>query len=332
MKSFIFSLLALLTVALFANFSHHKSLKTNYKWEQILPFGNGSFQGEWKPGTFPLGIKPMPMPDGSLLMIGQKAAWTSTDGLNWAHHPKKDWGERIWMEYAYFNNRFWMFGGMKYQAREVMNEIWSSTDGIRWEQTTNAPWTPRKGQAIVAFQGKLWLFGGAANVTQDFVSNQIFNEVWSSEDGVRWTKEMERAPWEAEETPTLIIFQNTLYKIGGQGKADVWSSTDGKHWSQLTPEAAWKPRFNNGALVFDNKLWVFGGYDTTANHNTGAKNDVWYSTDGIQWNQQTEHAPWTVRSGATSVVFKNKIWLYSGKHTGGKYNWGGDVWAMKISE
>lgn len=304
----------------------------NYKWEQILPFGNGSFQEEWRPDTFPLGLKPMNMPDGSLLMLGQKAAWISTDGLHWGHHPKKDWGERIWMEYTFFKNKLWMFGGMKYNDRQVINEIWSSTDGIQWKQMANAPWHPRKGHSIVAFQGKLWLFGGAADISKDFVSNRLFNDVWSSEDGIHWKKEMEKSPWSSEESPTLIVFQNALYKLGGQGKADIWRSSDGKRWSQLVSEAEWKPRFANGALVFDNKLWVFGGYDTTANHNTGAKNDVWYSPDGVQWTQQTEHAPWTVRSGGTSVVFKNKVWLFSGKHTNGKHNWGGDVWTMAMDK
>ena len=304
---------------------------SNYKWEQVLPFGNGSFQEEWKAGTFPLGLVPKVAFNGNLWMVGRKAAWSSPDGVHWAQHPKKDWGERIWMDYAYFNNKFWMFGGMKYQERQVVNEIWSSVDGFQWEQEANAPWSPRKGHSVVIFKGKLWIFGGAADVSKDFVSNRLFDEVWSSEDGIHWAKE-NPSPWASEESPTLIVFREVLYKVGGQGKADIWRSTDGTHWSQLVSEAEWKPRFANGALVFDNKLWLFGGYDTTANHNTGAKNDVWYSEDGIQWHQQTQHAPWTVRSGGTSVVFKNKLWLFSGKQPGGEHNWGGDVWTMMMDK
>jgi hypothetical protein len=29
-----------------------------------------------------------------------------------------------------------------------------------------------------------------------------------------------------------------------------------------------------------------------------------------------------------SVVFHDKIWIYSGKHTGFDDNWGGDLWQM----
>jgi hypothetical protein len=28
------------------------------------------------------------------------------------------------------------------------------------------------------------------------------------------------------------------------------------------------------------------------------------------------------------VVFHDKIWIYSGKHTGFDDNWGGDLWQM----
>lgn len=305
---------------------------SNYKWEQVLPFGNGSFQEEWKPGTFPMGIVPRIAFDGNLWMLGQKSAWSSTDGIQWTAHKKTDWGERIWASQIYFNNKLWLFGGMKYQDKQVVNDVWSSTDGIQWEQVKNVEWTPRKGHTVIAFQNKLWLFGGVSEVLPDFTSNKLLNDVWSSKDGIHWTQEIANAPWSPRDTPNLIEFKDALYLLGGQGKADVWRSSDGKNWTQLTSEAEWKNRHDNGLLVFDDKLWVFGGRDTTSNHTTGAKNDIWYSENGIQWTQQTEHAPWTVRSGGTSVVFKNKLWLFSGKHTGGKHNWGGDIWTMVMEK
>lgn len=117
--------------------------------------------------------------------------------------------------------------------------------------------------------------------------------------------------------------------VGGQGHGDVWKSANGKDWTLITNEAAWKKRYDYGALVYDNKIWVFGGRDTSSNHNAAAKNDVWFSDNGITWNKQTEHALWTVRSGVTSIVFKNKLWIFSGKHTGGKHNWKGDIWTMR---
>ena len=87
---------------------------------------------------------------------------------------------------------------------------------------------------------------------------------------------------------------------------------------------AWKPRHDDAKLVFDGKIWVFGGW---AGRSTSALNDVWYSSDGVGWNRQAEHAPWAPRD-PIAIVFQDRIWVYSGKHTGGDDSWGGDLWQM----
>ena len=76
--------------------------------------------------------------------------------------------------------------------------------------------------------------------------------------------------------------------------------------------------------MYDGRLWVFGGWK---NRSTDALNDVWYSSDGMSCGRQTDHAPWAPRS-PISVVFHDKIWIYSGKHTGFDDNWCGDLWQM----
>jgi N-acetylneuraminic acid mutarotase len=294
-----------------------------------LPFGNGSFPTEWKPGTFPLGIRPIIAFNDDLWMTGQKSAWSSTDGIKWTPHAKTDWGERISTASIWFRGKLWVFGGISYNDRRVLNESWFSSNGTNWEKAKNAEWPARKGHSVIFFKNKLWVFGGAATVLPDFTTDKLLNDVWSSEDGIHWKEEINAAPWPARETPGLLVFKDTLYLLGGQGQADVWRSSDGKNWAMLTREAEWQKRSDNGSLVFDNKMWIFGGRDTNSNHNLAAKNDVWYSENGIKWIKQAGQAPWTVRSGGTSVVFKDQLWIFSGKHTGGKYNWGGDVWVMR---
>jgi hypothetical protein len=303
-----------------------------YQWEQVLPFGNGSFPEQWKPGTFPLGITPIKAFNGTLWMIGQKAAWWSADGTNWTRLPKNDWGERIYTAFIYFQDKAWMFGGMQYKEKQFVNDVWFSADGSTWERAGTAQWQPRGGHTMIFFKNKLWLFGGANGVLPDGTLNTFLNDVWSSEDGIHWTEETAAAPWTARDYPKILVFRDTLYMLGGQGHADVWRSANGTSWKQLIAEAEWQKRYDYGALVFDNRMWVFGGRDTSANHNAAAKNAVWFSDNGVIWNKQTEHAPWTVRSGATSIVFKNRLWIFSGKHTGGKYNWGGDIWTMRVGQ
>ena len=144
------------------------------------------------------------------------------------------------------------------------------------------------------------------------------------DDGLAWTQVTEAAAWSARDEAGVVVFHDELYMVGTQGKADVWRSSNGKDWTQLTPEAGWKPRHDYGRVVFDGKLWVFAGW---AGRSTNAMNDVWYSSDGVTWNRQAEHAPWAPR-GPVAIVFRDKIWIYSGKHTGADDSWGGDLWQM----
>jgi len=70
----------------------------------------------------------------------------------------------------------------------------------------------------------------------------------------------------------------------------------------------------HSAVVFDDKLWVLGG---------GA-NDVWYSSDGVNWNCATDSAGWSSRESQTSVEFDNKLWVLGGYLYDSQY--GSDVW------
>lgn len=302
----------------------------NYKWTQVLPYGNGTFPYEWKEGTFPLGLRPLEAFGGNLWMVTQKWAWSSPDGVKWTRHDKKDWGERIYTEYVVFKDKMWMFAGLSYQDNVFMNDIWSSANGVDWKQEVqHAPWQSRGGISAVVFKDKLWLMGGSVGLMKDRTPNKFMNDIWSSEDGINWKQETVSAPWTAREYPSVLVFHDTLYLLGGQGNDDTWRSADGRQWEQLITHAPWKQRFDNGVIVYDNKIWVFGGRDTSSNHTLAALNDVWSTPDGKTWKLESAHAPWTVRSAACSVVFKDKLWIYSGKHTGGKYNWGGDVWTME---
>ncbi|WP_342083672.1 hypothetical protein [Dyadobacter sp. OTU695] len=324
--------IAIFLVAALACFTRERGLaplKNIYAWKQVLPPGNGSHAYEWKPGTFPMGVIPHVAFGGKLWMTGQKASWSSPDGITWTRHEKKDWGERIYLSGIYFAGKLWMYGGMRYQERQLINEIWYSKDGSDWQQAGSAAWAPRKGHALVVFKNKLWLFGGTSKISRDFESLEMKNDVWSSSDGLTWTREVQQAPWAPRDSPQVVLLRDALYLIGGQGMADVWCSTDGKNWTEITPEAGWKKRFDMGVQAYDGMLWLFGGRDMNPDHHKGALNDVWFSSNGADWGRYAEHAPWSVRSGGNSVVFQNQLWIYSGKHTGADPVWKGDVWVLQ---
>ena len=307
-----------------------KPVSPEFKWTQAAPPGSGTHQYEWKPGTYPSALVPLVAFNNDLWMVGQKMAWSSKDGVKWEMHPKKDWGERISMAQVFFKNKFWVSGGMEYATNTFLNEIWSSADGKTWTRSvTNAEWSPRKGHTVVVFDNRLWLFGGETGVDKDRSPNQFVNDIWSSTDGIRWTKEADSAPWPVRGNPRVLVFKNDLWLVGGQGKSDIWRSKDGKKWTQIDSDCPWNDRYDYGATSFDNLLWIYGGRESNPRN---AYKDVWFSIDGSNWQLQTDAAPWTPRSGGFSVAFKNKLWLYGGKHTGHEDGFSGDIWTMEANK
>jgi hypothetical protein len=89
-------------------------------------------------------------------------------------------------------------------------------------------------------------------------------------------------------------------------------------WTCACSSAQWSARYGHTSVVFDNKMWVLGGYYYCGGGSGVYYNDVWYSTDGVNWAQVTDSAEWSARAYHTSVVFDNKIWVIGGSYP--------DVW------
>lgn len=89
---------------------------------------------------------------------------------------------------------------------------------------------------------------------------------------------------------------------------------------EATSAAAFLGRIDHASVVFNNKMWVIGGYDGSS-----YRNDVWYSTDGVLWEQATEDAAFSPRKEHASVVFDNKLWVIGGAVEGNPTRLN-DVW------
>jgi len=302
------------------------------QWQMILPLGSGGHPDEpgsndtpkWTPGKLPVTMQPIQAFGGDLWMTSRTNAWSSGNGVEWAHYAKTDTGNRIWDARVFFKDRLWSFGGLAYTERLPVNEIWSSMDGTTWQDEGPADWSPRKQHSVIVYRDRLWLFGGADQIKSDFTTVHMLNDVWSSEDGLHWAQVTASAPWSPREGARVVVLGDAMYMVAAEGIQDVWRSTDGANWAQVLASVPWGPRFGYAVNAFDGKLWVLGGYLSEPRN---ALNDVWYSMDGATWTAQTEHAPWGPRDPLT-VVYKDKLWIYSGKHTGAADSWGGDLWAM----
>lgn len=130
-------------------------------------------------------------------------------------------------------------------------------------------------------------------------------------------------PFSSRSNHTTVTFNNKLWIIGGSFTNNVWSSIDGVIWEVETENADFSPRELHTSVVFDNKIWVIGGLGFENSGAIGALNDVWSSSDGVNWTLENDNANFPPRFLHSSVVFDNKIWVINGLDSS-TYN---DVWS-----
>ncbi len=94
-------------------------------------------------------------------------------------------------------------------------------------------------------------------------------------------------------------------------------------WLLATSSTGWAERIDHTSVIFNNKMWVLGGlfYDDVTS-TASRYNDVWCSSDGIDWEQIDASADWSERSVHTSVVFNDRMYVLGG-YDGSAKN---DVW------
>lgn len=80
-----------------------------------------------------------------------------------------------------------------------------------------------------------------------------------------------------------------------------------------------------GLESLENKLWVIAGDDAA----TTNKNDVWSSSDAVNWSEESSSAAFDERTEFDTTVFNNKVWLSGGSDSGNQQN--REVWSYDDS-
>jgi hypothetical protein len=226
--------------------------------------------------------------------------WFSEDGANWqAATETAPWFPRLGAAGAVFQDRIWILGGVKkyYYGTDddLLNDVWSSKDGTNWVQETSAAaWRARAYHQVLALNGRLWLFGGG-----NYVPNyQALNDVWSSRDGVTWTRILEHAPWPERIWFSAAVYRDRMWVLGGwsnnpyQNWGDVWFSRNGIDWNELKTSTTWPPRHELSSFVLRDKLWVAGGFMNPV------ANDVWQIDIPVSWFDNNIGITWNSRTDA----------------------------------
>ncbi|MGL4465415.1 MAG: Kelch repeat-containing protein [Planctomycetia bacterium] len=252
-----------------------------------------------------------------------------TDAAGW--QPRDSQGEVV------YKDRLWLFGGWFDSFHAPPRDVWSSADGRSWDLVEKeAPWRHSDLPMTVVHDDKMWLMGGWTNGR--LPGHEASREVWNSTDGKSWTQTTAAADWSARLAGGLVAHDGKMWILGGGEnyyfgddsdlKNDVWSSRDGKTWTQATPTAGWSPRAYHQAASYAGKLWVLGGGNYVPTFH--AKNDVWCSADGVNWECTTANAPWPPRLWFSTVVYRDRLWVLGGwtDKVGDTpaHNWG-DVWS-----
>ena len=101
----------------------------------------------------------------------------------------------------------------------------------------------------------------------------------------------------------------------GAAPTRLYESSDGKTWLGSHHDARWGARYKSADASYAGTLWRVGGWVAERDTRT-SMNDVWRSRDGKKWERVLEKAPWSPRSNARLVVYRDTLWLFGGADDG----------------
>ena len=208
----------------------------------------------------------------------------------------------------------------------------ASAEEVDWVLESTAPWGARDSQAEWVFKDRMWIGGGWFQSYEEPP-----RDVWSSPNGRDWTRVADNAPWLHSDLAMSIAFKDRMWIMGGWHKgrlpghsasSAVWSSADGVEWRQETPRAGWSPRLAAGLVEHRGRMWILGGIENYYfGTDASLRNDVWSSADGVEWRQETPHAPWSPRAYHQAAVLNGRIYVLGGGNYVPNYCTTNDVWS-----
>ena len=118
-----------------------------------------------------------------------------------------------------------------------------------------------------------------------------------------------------------VRHEGKTWLIGSGTQSEVWSSFDGENWDLVTDSAAFPSRRNHQLASFKGKLWLIGGLRDQGSSNYYS-NDIWSSTDGVNWVQEVTDAPFPERTSHQLLVHNDRLWIIAGAYLN-------DVWSSQ---
>ncbi|MDG2054679.1 MAG: hypothetical protein P8J86_08220 [Phycisphaerales bacterium] len=167
-------------------------------------------------------------------------------------------------------------------------------DQWEWElSNADAPWAARAGLQVVDIDGDFYLMGGRTPNAPGPVpipgDSVIWSDVWKSTDqGGAWNQLLES---DGDHWPARAYFR-------AEAKGDQMFVMGGQNFI-LIPNPECPPPYKNCSPFISASQFF---------------NDVWSSTDGVNWTQRTAEAGWSGRAGLSSAVMGDDLYVIAGSY------------------
>lgn len=254
--------------------------------------------------------------------------WRTNDGVNWENMGDAPWKPRHGFGCVSYKGKIWVISG------DDSRDIWSTVDGKIWtKERDNVPFNWRYFPYVAVFNDRIWLIGGSNGWWNNY---EVYNDVWSSDDGIVWTLETQTAAFTARSMISgSIVLNDNIYIIGGGvggpdelagSYNDVWVSTNGSSYISATIEAPFRPLYWHSTGVLKNRMYVLAGMQKGNIHS----NEVWFSTNGKDWTQQ-KYTFWLPRHATSAIEYNGKLYMVGGTSDPtpqANRNTMNDVWVM----
>ncbi|MBF0502436.1 MAG: Ig-like domain-containing protein, partial [Candidatus Riflebacteria bacterium] len=271
--------------------------------------------------------------------------WKSTNGVSWTNvlannttPPATQFPGRAFHACVVDDTgKLWLTGGENLDVTsspQVLDDVWSTTDVITWSRVSaSAAYWARRGHSMISTPGKLWMIGGETVDPSNLPV--LLDDVWtaSTTSGGIWTEKVGTVSFFPRKDAAAAYFGGRLWIWAGYGTNalgvtgplnDVWSSVDGGFWSRAVENASYTPRSSPGFAIHAGRVWLAAGLGRVNGWDV-YHNDVWNSSDGVEWRLVREEGPETsdrfsTRSSCGLVETGGALYLVGGEDATGYRN------------
>lgn len=243
-------------------------------------------------------------------------------------------------EYFYMNGKHWVVLGKEFAwfGNPPESKLYSSEDGSTWvEESPAGDFPVGYEHNIVVRNNKAYVVGLISGVDNaGSLQPTLEGHLYTSEDGVTWTKEEDAFDDSRILTPAFNL-DSSLYVFGGnlQGAYGAFDgakavgapfypaaeispttlvSSSGSSFTTTAEYTEDMPkRTKMASYVYDGKMYIAGGLDTQG----FPLNDVWSSTDGVNWTQVSSGA-FDGRIKASTIAYDDDVYMFGGQLENGE--------------